>query len=58
MKIDFEFDTPYGLFCDALHFADDELPSQEIIESMKQQRLDNWLALIVPQVDLVTPSKE
>lgn len=58
MKIDFQFDTPYGLFSDALHFEDDELLTEEIIESMKQERLDNWLALVTPQPDPVEQAKE
>jgi len=46
MKIDFQFDTQYGKFCDALHFEDDAIPSDEDIELMKQQRLANWIAHI------------
>lgn len=46
IKIDFEFDTPNGLFRDALHLADDHEFTTEEIEAMKQQRLDNWLAIV------------
>lgn len=47
MKIDFEFQTEYGKFADALHFNDDEpLPSDEEIEALKQQRLNNWVAAV------------
>lgn len=47
MKIDFEFQTEYGKFADALHFSDDEpLPSEEEIEAMKQQRLNSWIAAV------------
>lgn len=47
MKIDFEFPTEYGVFRDALHFPDDQpLPSDDVIDLMKQQRLENWLAVI------------
>lgn len=47
MKIDFEFQTPYGKFADALWFSDDQnLPSDAEIEAMKQQRLNNWIAII------------
>ena len=47
MKIDFEFETQYGKFADALWFPDDaEIPSDAEIEALKQQRLDNWIALI------------
>lgn len=44
MKIDFEFETQYGTFRDAL-YLEKEYTEQEI-EAMKQQRLSNWLALI------------
>jgi len=46
MKIDFEFQTKYGKFCDALHFADDAVPDEAAIEAMKQERVDNWIAII------------
>lgn len=46
MKIDFFFDTQYGKFSDALHLPDDHGLSDEQIEAMKQQRLDNWIAVI------------
>jgi hypothetical protein len=54
MKIDFEYETEYGKFGDALWFPDDEpLPSEAEIEAMKQQRLDNWLAIVTPQPEPV-----
>ena len=47
MKIDFEYETQYGKFADALWFPDGEtLPSEADIEAIKQQRLDNWVAAI------------
>ena len=46
MKIDFEFDTPHGVFRDALHLPDDHTFSDEEIEAMKQQRVDNWIAIV------------
>jgi len=47
MYIDFEFQTPYGKFSDALWFPEgEELPSDTEIEAMKQQRLSNWIAAI------------
>ena len=46
MKIDFEFDTPHGKFADALHLPDDHTMTDAEIEAMKQQRLDNWLAIV------------
>ena len=46
MKIDFSFSSQYGTFSDALHLPDDHGLSDEQIEAMKQQRLDNWVAII------------
>ena len=46
MKIDFCFDTQYGRFCDAIHLPDDHTLTDDEIEAMKQQRLDNWIAVI------------
>ena len=47
MKIDFEFETQYGKFADALWFPEDQpTPTDTEIEAMKQQRLTDWLAII------------
>lgn len=46
IKIDFEFQTEYGLFRDALHLPDDHGLSPEQIEAMKIERRDNWLAIV------------
>jgi hypothetical protein len=46
MQIVFEFETPHGKFCDALYFEDDAIPDEAAIEAMKQERLDNWIAVI------------
>ena len=52
MKIDFEYDTPYGKFADALWFSDDEpTPSDTEIEVLKQQRLNDWLAIFNQPVE-------
>lgn len=52
MKIDFEFTTQYGKFADALWFPDDQpLPSEEELNAMKQQRLDNWIAAVTTPQD-------
>ena len=49
MKIDFQFETEYGVFSDALWFADDaSMPTDAEIEAAKQQRLNNWLAIVAP----------
>jgi hypothetical protein len=46
MKIDFEFQTEYGLFRDALHLPDDHGLTDDQIESMKAERRDNWIAVV------------
>lgn len=46
MKIDFSFDTQYGKFADAIILSDDHTLSDAEIEAMKQQRLDNWIAVV------------
>lgn len=59
MKIDFEFQTEYGLFRDALHLEDDHTFTDEQIQTMKQERVDNWIAVITaPSVEDVPPSEE
>jgi len=56
MKIDFSFDTQYGKFCDALNLSDDHTFTESEIEAMKQQRLDNWIAVVsyVPTEEEIT----
>ena len=46
MKIDFEFDTPHGMFRDALHLPEDHTFTDAEIQAMKQQRVDNWIAVV------------
>jgi hypothetical protein len=46
IKIDFQFETPYGKFADALHLPDAHGLNEEQIEEMKAQRRDNWIAVI------------
>jgi hypothetical protein len=46
MKLDFSFDTQYGKFSDSLVLPDDRTLSEAEIEAMKQQRLDNWIAVV------------
>ena len=44
MKIDFEVETEYGLYRDALYFPDNEpLPDDATIEAMKAERAQNWV---------------
>lgn len=59
MKIDFEFDTPHGLFRDALHLPDDHTFTDEEVQAMKQQRVDNWIAVVTaPPAEEVPPVEE
>lgn len=52
VKIDFEFDTPYGVFRDALHLPEDHVYTDAEIQAMKEQRRDNWIAIVsAPPVD-------
>lgn len=46
IKIDFEFTTQHGIFRDAIYLPEDHTFTQEEIDVMKQQRLDNWIAII------------
>ena len=46
MKIDFSFETPYGKFADALHLPDDHKFTEAEIQAMKEQRRDNWIAIV------------
>ena len=45
-KIDFEFETKYGKFADAIWFPDDAPMTDAEVEAEKQRRLDNWIAII------------
>ena len=46
VKIDFEFDSQFGVFRDALHLQDDHGLSGEEIQAIQQQRFDNWIAIV------------
>lgn len=48
IKIDFEFESQYGVFRDALHLPPDHGFSEAEIAALKQQRFDNWLAIVNP----------
>jgi len=56
IKIDFQFETPHGKFADALHLPDDHGFSEAEIEAMKEQRRDNWIAVVTaPPVEEPAP---
>lgn len=46
MKIDFERETSFGTFRDAITLPDDHGFSEAEIQAMMQQRVDNFLAFI------------
>ena len=58
MMIRFLFETKYGNYSDALHLADDHTFTEDEIEAMKKERLDNWIAMIEapkePPVEILT----
>lgn len=46
IQIIFEFQTDYGLFRDAIWLPEDHSLSDAEIEAMKEQRRDNWIAIV------------
>ena len=55
VKIDFEFDSQYGVFRDALHLPDDHGLSDAEIQALKQQRFDNWIAIVTAPSEELPP---
>lgn len=45
-RIDFEIDSPYGKYADAIVLLDGQTMTDAEIEAMKQDRYNNWLASI------------
>ncbi len=59
IKIDFEFQTPHGKFADALYLPDDHGLNDAEIQAMKEQRRDNWIAVVTaPPVEQPDTTKE
>lgn len=46
IKIEFEFTTQHGVYRDALYLPEDHGLSEEELNAMKQERLDNWIYVI------------
>ena len=48
VQLNFTVDTPYGQYSDALYFPLDQwaTTTQEQIDTMKQERVDNWIAVV------------
>lgn len=49
IQIVFEFQTQYGVFCDALYLPEGHDLSESQIDALKQERLNNWLAIVTPR---------
>ncbi len=48
-QIIFQFETEHGVFRDALYLPEGHTLTDAEIEAMKQQRLNNWLAVVAPK---------
>ena len=46
MRIEFEFESKYGTYRDALYLPDDHTFTQEEIVQMQTDRLNNWMYVI------------
>ena len=47
MEINFEYETKYGTYRDALYFPDDHpLPPEAEIKAMELERVNSWIAFI------------
>ena len=53
VKIDFQFETKYGRFADALYFPEGQVPDDATVEAMKVARRDAWIYAVEnpPQVE-------
>ena len=60
IKIDFEFQTQYGVYRDALYLEDNHSFTEQEIEAMKQERLSNWIAIITTLAEPIieTPAED
>jgi hypothetical protein len=48
VKINFEFDSEYGTFRDAIVLPDDHTMTDAEIDALKQKRFDNWKEAVKP----------
>lgn len=46
MKIDFEFQTEHGTFCDCIVLPNNHGMSESEINAMKQKRYADWITVI------------
>jgi hypothetical protein len=57
IKIDFEFETNHGTYRDALHLDENHGLTDSEIQAIKQQRVDNWIAMIEAPTPELTPEE-
>ena len=43
VKIDFEYETKYGVYRDALYLPDDHTYTQDEITAMELERVNDWI---------------
>lgn len=55
LKIDFEFNSKYGVYRDALYLPENHSLSENEIESLKQERFNNWLHAIENPLEVPAP---
>lgn len=59
IKIDFEFNTEHGIYRDALHLEDNHSFTEQEIEAMKQERVNNWINIVTnPPTEVLEQSLE
>ena len=46
MRMDFEFESKYGIYRDALYLEDNHSFTEQDIEAMKLERFNNWISAI------------
>ena len=51
IKIDFEVETEYGVYRDAITLPEDHTLSEEDINAIKQERVDAWISFINTPVE-------
>lgn len=49
VRFEFSFDSPHGVFRDAILLPDDHGLTDVEINALKQQRFNDWLAIVTPQ---------
>lgn len=57
-QIIFEFPTQHGVFRDALYLPDDHGLTDDQVQALKQERLDNWLSFVAAQSSQDPPLTE